>query len=90
MLPLSLPFLPRYANRAADRIVAPLPGPATKGAPGGVAPRFRLLDRDGIACVGDYILPGDVYINMQRPSNTRDPLPAANMPDSFYRCGVGW
>ena len=30
-----------------------------------VAPRFRLLDRDGIANVGDYVLPGDVYINMQ-------------------------
>ncbi|KAG2492788.1 hypothetical protein HYH03_008949 [Edaphochlamys debaryana] len=73
--------LKKYANRASDRIVAPLPMPGQKT----VAPRFRLLDRDGIACVGDYILPGDVYINMQRPSNTRDPLPAANMPDSFYR-----
>ncbi|KXZ53350.1 hypothetical protein GPECTOR_7g1245 [Gonium pectorale] len=70
-----------YANRASDRIVAPLPLPGQKA----VAPRFRLLDRDGIACVGDYILPGDVYINMQRPSNTRDPLPAANMPDTFYK-----
>ncbi|PNW76230.1 hypothetical protein CHLRE_12g542800v5 [Chlamydomonas reinhardtii] len=73
--------LRKYANRASDRIVAPLPLPGQKA----VAPRFRLLDRDGIACVGDYILPGDVYINMQRPSNTRDPLPAANMPDAFYR-----
>ncbi|GFR49601.1 hypothetical protein Agub_g11671, partial [Astrephomene gubernaculifera] len=73
--------LRKYANRSSDRIVAPLPLPGQKA----VAPRFRLLDRDGIASVGDYILPGDVYINMQRPSNTRDPLPAANMPDSFYR-----
>ena len=28
-------------------------------------PRLRLLDRDGIASVGDYIMPGDVYMNMQ-------------------------
>ncbi|PNH03044.1 Flavin-containing monooxygenase FMO GS-OX-like 4, partial [Tetrabaena socialis] len=47
-----------YANRASDRIVAPLPLPGQKT----VAPRFRLLDRDGIACVGDYILPGDVVL----------------------------
>jgi len=32
--------------------------------------RYRLLDRDGLAAVGDYISPGDVYINLQRPTNT--------------------
>lgn len=47
-------------------------------------PKFRLLDRDGIAAVGDYILPGDIYLNIQRPTNTRDPI-QPNMPDSFYR-----
>jgi hypothetical protein len=30
-----------------------------------VAAKHRLLDRDGIANVGEYILPGDVYINLQ-------------------------
>lgn len=47
-------------------------------------PKFRLLDRDGIAAVGDYILPGDIYLNMQRPTNTRDPI-QPNMPDTFYK-----
>ncbi len=50
-----------------------------------VASKFRLLDKDGIATVGDYITPGDTYINMQRPMNTRDPVVSTNQPDSFYR-----
>ncbi len=30
--------------------------------------------------------PGDVYINMQRPTNTLNPvLSTTNQPDSFYR-----
>jgi hypothetical protein len=33
--------------------------------------RFHLLDRDGLASVGSYINPGDVYVNLQRPTNTR-------------------
>jgi len=41
-----------------------------------VAERFKVLDRDGLASPGEFIRPGDVYINMQRPTNTRDPLPA--------------
>jgi len=95
--------LRKYANRTTDRIVAPLPptGPAAgaaggagRPAPGGGAGgtgRFRLLDRDGIASVGDFILPGDVYVNLQRPTNTRDPIPTSNPPDSFYRpCPMSW
>lgn len=56
------------------------------------AARFRLLDRDGIASVGDYILPGDVYINLQRPTNTRDPVVSgAVQHDSLYRpCPMTW
>lgn len=49
------------------------------------APRFRLLDPDGVARVGDFILPGDVYINVQRPTNTRDPVPPGPLPDSMFR-----
>eukprot|EP00898_Chlorokybus_atmophyticus_P001524 jgi/Chlat1/2372/Chrsp17S02643 len=78
----------KYANRTQDRIVAP---PAPASGPGAVgrnasAGRFHLLDRDGIAAVGELIRPGDVYVNKQIPSNTRDPIsnPAA-MPDSFYK-----
>ena len=44
-----------------------------------------MLDRDGIASVGDYVMPGDVYVNMQRPTNTRDPVLGTHLPDSFYR-----
>eukprot|EP00798_Chlamydomonas_sp_ICE-L_P009475 gene9475-32467_t len=73
--------LRKYANRTMDRIVAPVLAPGQKAIP----PRFRLLDKDGIASVGDYISAGDVYMNIQRPTNTRDPVPSQNMPDSFYR-----
>ena len=70
----------KYSNRTTDRIVAP--SEAQLGANG----RHRLLDKDGIAAVGERITPGDVYVNKQSPSNTRDPLanPQA-MPDSFFR-----
>jgi len=73
--------LRKYANRTTDRIVTPLPLPGQKAPPA----RYRLLDRDGLAAVGDYIAPGDVYINLQRPTNTRDPVQSTNMPDSFYK-----
>ena len=43
--------------------------------PGRIPERCRVLDRDGLASPGEFIRPGDVYINMQRPVNTRDPLP---------------
>jgi len=72
----------KYANRTSDRIMAPLLNPgATK--PTG---KFKLLDKDGIACVGEVIQPGDIYINKQSPINTRDPISnPSNMPDSFFR-----
>jgi hypothetical protein len=52
--------LRKYPNRTTDRIVAPVVPPGQK-----LPPRLRLLERDGIASVGEYILPGDVYINVQ-------------------------
>ena len=48
-----------------------------------VAPRFRLLDRDGIANVGDYVLPGDVYINMQVCGQH---IPSSYSPSNSYIC----
>ena len=39
--------------------------------PGG---KHRLLDKDGIAAPGERIMPSDIYVNKQSPSNTRDPL----------------
>mmetsp|Transcript_10383 Transcript_10383/g.31241 ORF Transcript_10383/g.31241 Transcript_10383/m.31241 type:complete len:1166 (-) Transcript_10383:34-3531(-) len=73
--------LRKYANRTMDRIVTPVPQPGQKVLPA----KFRLLDRDGIANVGDFINPGDIYLNMQRPLNTRDPVLSTNQPDSFFR-----
>ena len=70
----------KYSNRTQDRIVPPTPA---QTGPNG---RHRLLDKDGIAAVGERISPGDVYVNKQSPGNTRDPLPNPQaMPDSFYR-----
>ena len=43
--------------------------------------RMRLLDADGIAAVGEVVRPGDVLLNKQSPTNTKDyaptPAPAA-------------
>ena len=64
---------------AAGRTPPPPPHPATKCAHtainGRIPERCRVLDHDGLAAPGEFIRPGDVYINMQRPTNTRDPLP---------------
>eukprot|EP00899_Mesostigma_viride_P029397 jgi/Mesvir1/9642/Mv12138-RA.1 len=79
----------KYANRTQDRIVTPAAVPT--GAAGNVQmqaanSRFKILDRDGIVGVGEMITSGDVFVNKQTPSNTRDPLPnPQGMPDSFYK-----
>mmetsp|Transcript_18127 Transcript_18127/g.33118 ORF Transcript_18127/g.33118 Transcript_18127/m.33118 type:complete len:1156 (-) Transcript_18127:48-3515(-) len=73
--------LKRYPNRAVDRVVSQPLLPGQKALPG----RMRLIDRDGLPHVGEHVLPGDVYVNVQRPVNTRDPLPTTNLPDSAYR-----
>eukprot|EP00877_Chromochloris_zofingiensis_P003786 jgi/Chrzof1/13408/Cz07g31260.t1 len=72
--------LRKYANRTQDRIVGPAPvGPTNR-----IPDRFRILDKDGLASPGEFIRPGDVYINMSRPTNTRDP-PASLRAESAYR-----
>ena len=72
----------KYANRTSDRITGP---PLVQGQTQGTG-RWKCLDRDGLACVGEKIYPGDVYINKQMPSNTRDPYPnPGSLPDGFYR-----
>ena len=46
-----------------------------EAAPGKPLPeRLRVLDADGLARPGESIRPGDVYVNLQRPLNTRDPV----------------
>ena len=73
----------KYSNRTTDRIVPPSAEQRNATKNNG---RHRLLDGDGIASVGERIRPGDVYVNKQSPSNTRDPLPNPQaMPDSFFR-----
>ena len=51
--------------------------------------RQKLLDRDGIATVGELVSPGDILINKQTPLSTKDPLPGGMghgpLPDSFYK-----
>ncbi|CAI5930828.1 unnamed protein product [Closterium sp. NIES-64] len=77
----------KYANRTSDRIVGPTLVPAGKGGAGMVVqPRCQLQDHDGIAAPGEFIRPGDIYVNKQSPSNTRDAIlnPMA-LPDTFYK-----
>ena len=78
--------LRRYPNRARDRIVAPAKSALT----GRLPERLRVLDRDGLAAPGEFVRPGDVYINLQRPTNTRDALPP-NVDDAMYRAApMAW
>lgn len=62
----------KYANRSVDRVVAP-PRPAT----GAGRDRRSLLDADGVAAVGQLIESGDVFVNKESPTNTRDAAPLA-------------
>ncbi|KAK9824521.1 hypothetical protein WJX72_011068 [[Myrmecia] bisecta] len=72
----------KYQNRTSDRIVAPNPPPGQARAAG----RLKLLDRDGIAAVGESITPNDIYINKQSPLNTRDAVPVpSSLPDAAYK-----
>lgn len=72
----------RYANQTLDRIVAP---PEDAGASKATA-RYRTLDVDGIARVGEQVESGDVLVNLQSPINTNDTLanPTA-LADHQYR-----
>ena len=76
--------LRKYPNRTQDRLMAP----DDNGAPGGAgrARRMRVLDRDGIVAVGESLRNGDIYVNKESPSNTRDPVPGPGPPpDEFFR-----
>ena len=56
-------MLKKHPNRTHDRIVAPAAHATNPKATAN--PRHRALDADGIACVGEHVNPGDVYINVQ-------------------------
>eukprot|EP01025_Chloroclados_australasicus_P049879 TRINITY_DN5700_c0_g1_i1.p1 TRINITY_DN5700_c0_g1~~TRINITY_DN5700_c0_g1_i1.p1 ORF type:complete len:793 (-),score=72.46 TRINITY_DN5700_c0_g1_i1:579-2957(-) len=56
--------LKKYPNRTQDRLSCPTNASSN--------PRLRLLDKDGLPKVGDFIYPGNVYIYKQCPTQTRD------------------
>ena len=47
------------------------PGQRSRGCPQARL-KERLLDKDGLCAVGETIAPGDVFINKEIPTNTRD------------------
>lgn len=77
--------LKKYPNRTMDRISLPA---ALQTAQGGEKrnPRFRVLDADGIAAVGEPLTQGEVLVHKSLPSNTRETIAAGVPPsDSSYR-----
>lgn len=51
--------------------------------------KYKLLDNDGLANVGQSIEDGDYFINKISPTNTKDPVPMAGnsyvLPDHMYK-----
>ena len=87
-------LLRQYSNGSYDRLADP---PVHPDDPNTVQEKYEVLDKDGIASVGERIKPGQVYINKQMPTNTssdigvnsRDPTANAykNAPMS-YKSGM--
>jgi DNA-directed RNA polymerase III subunit RPC2 len=72
--------LKMYPNSSFDRIVPPPEVPPSKR---GQKTKYDILDEDGIASPGSPISAGDIYINKQTPTNTRDAVSNVdNLPDS--------
>ncbi|CAB4383564.1 unnamed protein product [Rhizophagus irregularis] len=70
-------LMKRYANGTYDRIGDP---PAQVDCPTGPsADRFNILDSDGIAGVGERVMPGQVIVNRHTPTNLSANIPV-NMP----------
>ncbi len=57
----------KYANQTEDRVVPP---PAY----GAHSHKFRTIEIDGIAGVGEAVLPGSILVNKESPVNTTDML----------------
>jgi len=75
--------LKMYPNQSFDRIVPPVEIPPNRR---GQRSKWDILDDDGLASPGLPIQVGDVYINKQIPTNTRDPLiNVDNLPDSAFK-----
>jgi len=90
-------LLRQYPNGSYDRLADP---PVHPDDPTIVQEKFEVLDKDGIASVGERIKPGQVYINKQMPTNTssdigvnsRDPTANAykNAPMSYKSAMEGY
>ncbi|CAO3572516.1 unnamed protein product [Mortierella alpina] len=90
-------LLRQYPNGSYDRLADP---PVHPDNPDVVQEKFEVLDKDGIASVGERIKPGQVYINKQMPTNTssdigansRDPTANAykNAPMSYKSAMEGY
>ncbi|KAF8981110.1 DNA-directed RNA polymerase III core subunit ret1 [Haplosporangium bisporale] len=90
-------LLRQYPNNTYDRLADP---PVHPDDPTIVQEKFEVLDKDGIASVGERIKPGQVYINKQMPTNTssdlggnsRDPSSSAykNAPMSYKSAMDGY
>lgn len=71
-------FLSRYSH---DRLADP-----ARDANGNVLDKWKALDGDGLAGVGQKIYPGQVYVNKQTPSNANDnSLQGGNSMSSSWR-----
>ena len=48
-----------------------------------------MLDRDGIAAVGERVMAGDILINKQSPTSTKD-VPLEQGPPAYKQMPVSW
>lgn len=48
-----------------------------------------MLDRDGIAAVGEQVSAGDILINKQSPTSTKD-VPSEQGPPTYKQMPVSW
>ena len=51
--------------------------------------RQKVLDRDGIAAVGERVMAGDILINKQSPTSTKD-VPLEQGPPAYKQMPVSW
>jgi len=66
--PLNMVTSPKEFLSMPDLSSGIIPPNKAMAGPGG---KHHLLDKDGIAAPGSKIMPSDVYVNKQSPSNTR-------------------
>lgn len=80
-------FVKSYNNQTRDRLVAPPDPSATNmvAAAFSRAPKFRVVDVDGLPHVGATIEDGEVMINKESPMNTSDNVANSALPEGGFR-----